>query len=310
MSIQVNRGLDYKTIINATDLSDVSKKLYIYNLEMLEKKIGRGINYILTHPNEVVGFINREYEELQTRKAFVVACSSLFKHDNTLQCKIPRSHEKWVQHTLRANKAVSDRYRMGMATEKQEASYIPWEDVLRRLRELAEREYGSVRHLLLAMYVLEPPKRQDYGALRVYIEGRGEVKDEGNYLVLRSGKKALLVMNEYKTAKKYDKKEFELGVELTKLVNHSMRTRPREYLFVNRNGEAYGKEGFAKFTARTFKGIFGGRNVTVNTLRHSIIKYTLEHQNKHSDRERLSNRMCHSVGMQSAYHYELSHKGT
>jgi hypothetical protein len=294
---------DYRDIINRAELSDVSKRLYIYNLEMLEKKMGKGINYILTHPNEVVGFINRTYDELQTRKAFVVACSSLFKHDNTLQCRIPRSHEKWVQHTLRANKEVSDRYKMGMATEKQEASYIAWEEVMRKLGEL---EYGSVQHLLLAMYVLEPPKRQDYGALKVYIEGRGEVRDVGNYLVLRSGKKALLVMNEYKTAKKYDKKEFELSVELTKLVNHSIRTRPREYLFVNREGRAFSKESFAKFTGRVFKGIFGGRNVTVNTLRHSIIKYTLEHQNKHSDRERLSDRMCHSVGMQSAYHYELT----
>lgn len=300
-------SLDYQTIINSAELSDVSKKLYIYNLEMLEKKMGKGINYILTHPNEVVGFINKTYEELQTRKAFVVACSSLFKHDNTLQCKIPKSHEKWVQHTLKANKAVSDRYRMGMATEKQEASYIAWEDVTRRLGELRDGEYGSVKHLLLAMYALEPPKRQDYGELRIYIEGSGKkVVDEGNYLVLRSGKKALLVMHDYKTAKKYDKKEFELSVELTKLLNHTYRKKPRAFLFMNRDGGPYGKESFAKFTARVFKGIFGGKNVTVNTLRHSIIKYTLEHQNKHSDRERLSDRMCHSVGMQSAYHYELA----
>ena len=62
---------------------------------------------------------------------------------------------------------------------------------------------------------------------------------------------------------------------------------------------------YAKFTGRTLEKYIG-KGVTVNTLRHSIIKHIYENpKTTHKDRVELSKRMCHSIEMQSGYSYDL-----
>ena len=77
--------VDYKSIIEGTKLSDVSKSQYVYNIGLIEKKWGKSIEHCLKYPDQCVHFINSNYQELQTRKAFINAIATLFKHNDAIK---------------------------------------------------------------------------------------------------------------------------------------------------------------------------------------------------------------------------------
>lgn len=306
------KGYNFKQVIEKSpNLSLTSKRQYIYNINLLLSKLQApeaNIDWVLRHPKETNAFVISTYGELQTRKALIVAVSSLFKHDPTLQCTLGSDLlNQWNKITTDVNIAVSSRYNEGRATPRQEHSHIPWEDIMTRLGDLARTEYASQRHLLLAMYTLEPPKRLDYGNLRIYTPSTfpSSPPKTHNYLSIAKGKQAVLVLNLYKTAKAYDTKKFTLSKELTDIIYTNLLANPRGYLFQDRKLKPYTDVAFAKYTARTLSTIFDNKPVTVNTLRHSIIRYYLGKGITHNERMRLSERMCHSVSMQSAYQFKM-----
>lgn len=299
--------VDYQRIIHASPkLSDSSKKQYIYNIGLIERKWGKSVDHCLQYPDQCVQYINSTYKELQTRKAFINALATLFKHDEGVRNVYEESMDAWYNYAVKANDAVSSRYEQGYATKRQEEVYVPWEEVLRKLDELGEAEYAGNRHLLLAMFVLEEPKRQDYGSLKIYFEDKGvpDKNELSNYIILRKKKNAVLILSDYKTAKTYGTLKLELRSELTKIIVTSLIRRPREYLFVNKWGRPFNDETFTKYTNKVFEGIFG-KHVTVTTLRHSIIRYFLGRGITHADKTILSRRMCHGVAMQSAYQFKM-----
>lgn len=305
-----------------TGLSDASIKQYTSKVSSLMGLCGWSVDYIVEHPDEVVKCIEGHYSELQTQKAYIAAVRSVIKHcrdgGRGMDKKIL---DKWYEHGKRVNDLITARYEEGMATDKQKESFVKWEDVVGAYKKLGRKEWGSKRHLLLAMYVLEEPKRQDYGMVRIF-KGWGAVgkdKDRGNYLVIEcggggsgsgsvgdGGVKMTLVLNEYKTAKVYDKMERVLRKELIKVIRDSLKKEPREYLFVDRTGKPYVNDNsFIKFSNRVLEEVFDGKPVTVSTLRHSFIEYMYRMGTTHKQRVEMSKSMGHSITMQSQYAFEI-----
>lgn len=318
-------ALDTAAIIDGiAHLSQASKTQYKNKLALLQKQTGQSIPYILTHPNKMVNHIRATNKELQTIKAFVAAVHTLFKHAPSLQSSHPDAFARWESHARAANKAVSDRYKAGEATQRQTANFVPWPEIQAKLDHLAATEPASKRHLLLAMYVLEPPKRQDYGECPVYDVAqapKGDARDAGNYIVLdrrahSPQAQATLVINEYKAGTKhkqmhsYERYESTLDPRLTHIIVRSLALEPRAHLFVDSRGKPYtNPKSFAAFSNGVLAKLFR-KGVTVNTLRHSYIIYRYSQGTTHQQREALAKAMGHSVGMQSAYAYEVGNNKT
>lgn len=291
----------------SSELSDNTKKQYAYMLQLLQKKMGKPIEDIIKSPHKSIHYIKTTHPSLQTQKAFLAAvCAHLKQSSNSTEAAAT-----WCKESAKTNQKVREYYEEGKASTHQEEAYIPWQHVLQVHKDLSKTHYASKDHLLLAMYVLEPPKRQDYGAVKIVSDDDHvqQTDTTQNYLVVSKDKSAAtLILNSYKTAKKYGKLEFQLHPNLVKIIVTSLRVHPRDFLFVDSKNRPYNDTSFAKLTSRIFNKLFK-KNVTVNTLRHSIIKYYYNNpKTTHKERVELCKRMCHSIDMQSSYAYDLSNE--
>lgn len=290
------------------ELSSSSKKQYAYMISLLEKKLETPIEDIITRPQKYIHLIQKQHPELQTQKAFLCAVCHLLKQEEYAQRYTTQSSQ-WCIHAAKVNEQLRERYENGDASARQQESYIPWISIQEKLSTLSKTTYAQKDHLFLAMYVLEPPKRQDYGDVLIITDDSVPNDKKQNFITLSTSDnkkpRAILHMRSYKTEKKYGELIFELDNKLAKIIAASLLLNPRKYLFESKGGKPYNDKAFAKYTARTLERIFK-KGVTVNTLRHSIIKHYYENPHTtHKDRVELSKRMCHSIDMQSAYAYEL-----
>lgn len=292
-------------------LSEKSKQHYTRMIHRWTSILNNDIHHILATPDDSVAKIFAKYPEIQTRKAFISAIIAMFKYNPQYKKSHAASHAKWVEYAVGINDQVAERYANGSATHRQENAYITWNEVLKKLDFLAKTEYASSRHLLLAMYVLEEPKRQDYGNVQFIINDTGRTRPPSqNLIVLSKDGRGTLVLVNYKTQKKYGTLEFSLKPELMRIILTNLRTHPRKYLFESSDSKPYTDDAFIKFTSRTLQSLFAPKPVTVTTLRHSLIKYMYEKGMTHKEREDLSKRMCHGIAMQSAYSFEFKSQDT
>lgn len=285
---------------------------YAYMLDLLEKRMNKQLVDILATPHKSIHAINKSFPEIQTRKAFYAAICAITKHSS--YNNYPH-RDLWCQQAKLINEAVRERYESGNATNKQQDTFVPWSSVMTAFEEVKKLpEFPTKDHLLLAMYILEIPKRLDYGNVTIVatdeLQHAMELYPSGNIIWIPNHKnhksEAVLVLREYKTSKKYGTMEFKLSMELTRLIRISIHKDPRSHLFMSRgNREPMSDNVFAKFASRALsRWIEPG--VTVNTLRHSIIKHVYENPSTtHKQRVELSRRMCHSIDMQSAYAYNV-----
>lgn len=297
---------DLDNVYENANLSDKTKRQYIKILNLWISNVGKSLDNIIKTPSKSSHIIYSKYSELQTRKAYISAIISLFNAIPELKMKYEVSHKKWIKMAVEINQAVKNRYSEGFATARQTSTFISWTTVLDKYKEVAKREYGSKKHLLLAMYILEAPKRQDYGNVQFIMSGKPLI-DGQNYIVLSKDGSGKLILSNYKTEKHYGTLDFELSKDLMHVIITSMKAAPRKYLFETRDGKPYTDDAYIKFTSRVFGDLLG-EGVTVTTLRHSKIKYEYENGMTHKQREELSKRMCHSIGMQSSYSFELGNK--
>ncbi len=291
---------------NAYDLEQSSIKLYQLRLNMLKDHFKQPLEYILSHPNEVVKYIKKTYSSIQTRNNFTSSVKALFKYNPQLQKEYGKKYEMWKVHTTAMTQAVSKHYALSKPTEKQMNTYITWEEVSKKLKELQDSQYGSDAHLLLAMYSLEEPKRQDYGNVEIFKKTPPQpIANTENYII--DGKNHMtLVLNKYKTAKKYKKMVRKLVPELANIIKASLEAKPRKHLFVTKDDKPYEKSNsFTQYSNRMFNRLFN-KKVTVNTLRHSFIKkfLTSDVADNHAEKLKVSQSMGHSVTMQSIYAFK------
>ena len=286
-------------------VSPSTARHYAYMLGLLQKRLGTDIQTMLDRPQKYVHAINVNFPELQTRKSFFSAVCALLKHPNYrdyLHTGV------WCHHAQRVNEAVRDRYDSGKATKKQDMTYVPWTDILKSFDKVRKnQDFPNKEHLLLAMYILEPPKRLDYASVRI-VTNLSEIKDGENGMTVpaNASDPCILHMRSYKTHKKYGDLDFDLSNELSSIIRASLQKEPRTHLFMtDGNRSPYKDNSFAKLASRTF-AFYIRPGVTVNTLRHSMIKHVYENpRTTHKERIELSRRMCHGIDMQSAYAFEL-----
>lgn len=288
-------------ILNAPSLSESSKTQYLEKLATLTRLLGKPVDYLVDNPDHVIPVISRRYPCPLTQRAFVAAIKALF-HYNDLQAPKGEAYRKYTDHQTKMSQTITDRYMAAEPSEKERRNWVPWPDVLAKERELAAREYASDDHLLLAMYCLIEPLRQDYGALKILVDKEPAEGAMGNYLcVARDASWGKLVLNRYKTAKKYGTFTRALPPELLGIIKASLIAHPRAYLFVDDSGHPYHKSNsFQKMSNRTLHRIFG-KNFTVSLMRHSHISSIDFNQCTPGELFQKSRNMAHSISMQQLY---------
>ncbi len=150
------------------------------------------------------------------------------------------------------------------------------------------------------MMVDMPPKRSDFGQLLVVLPPKRR-PTTGNFVVVPKTGDVTLVMNDYKTAKFYNKLEETLPDNVASALRESLRMFPRAYVFTGREGEPLNDKNYAEFVKRVFK-LHTGKNAGINAIRHAYITQVADHSKMTmGELKAIAKSMEHSTAMQDSY---------
>ena len=149
------------------------------------------------------------------------------------------------------------------------------------------------RLLILALYALHPPVRQDYGCIRLY---KTKKRHDNNHIVLPTG---TLVLTEYKTAHAYGRVESKLPEEVLDILKTSLAIEPRQWLFVKASERPYthstkDTNSFSTLVNRSL-GELAGRPVDVTSIRRAYTTWLAEQRLTFAERRKIAEIMGHSV---------------
>lgn len=275
---------------------------YRKHVGMMEKATGFALHDALTKDAAAaIKGLRKKYDNAGTMAIISHTILSLYSHTPSFASKHHESHDRW--RTFAA--AAAAMYRKGrdnnVVTDEIRAKTPTCAEIRKAMAALKISSLRDSQHyLMLALSVDNPPKRRDFGALQVL---RRDLKaTEGNYIVVPNGTGAVkLVLQEYKTAKKYGRFEELLADTLSDAIKKSLAAYPRKFLFVSPSGGSLSDGAYSEFVRTVFKERLG-KPAGVNALRHMYISEQLKNGNLTTEKKReLAKSMNHSLTLQMEY---------
>ena len=278
------------------------------------KQLNGGLSYsnlgFLKKRNEVMAKMG-EYAE-STQKSMlgaIVSILSILKDKPTYKSIYNFYYERMMEASKKAREGDTS-----VKTETQEANWITWEDVVKRLTAL-EEEVGKfsknkmitpgqwqtlLSYVVLALYTLIPPRRnQDYQDLFVVKKWNDKMEKDKNYYDI-AGKR--FIFNKYKTSKAHGAQELDIkdNEALLSILNlylklHPSKGKPEMKLLVNGDGSTLAS---VNSITRILNKVFG-KHIGSSMLRHiylsSKYKDTLKEMKDDADA------MGHTTEVQREY---------
>lgn len=178
------------------------------------------------------------------------------------------------------------------------AKYACWTSIVaaeRRARNKHSTLRDSMDACLLALVTHLPPKRADYGELRV----SRKRPESGNALVMPSAGNATLVLHDFKTSKSHGVLVEKASSALTSVLRKSLERWPRDHVFVTASGNPMTPGAFGAFVKAAMSRAVG-KPIGPTMLRHIYISDVAIHGSKDS-REKAAASMLHSTKEQAQY---------
>ena len=312
-----------KYIKNSKFLKDVTKQMYLSKLNVIQNdiwkncksvknKVGKGkcLHYIIMHPdafiekldefvNKTGGRLDKNKLSMHAKDGYLTALKALFEQTPGMKQKHPDLYKKWVDIHKQVRQPINEKYQSNKPSERQEKAYISFEEIEAKRDKLRK---GSNVKLLLSMYTMIPPVRSDYDKVAIYKDPKYINLSINNYLILN--KIPYLVIREYKTSNTYGDIKINLPKNLVNEIRASLKKNPRQFLFVQKNGEPYDKPNtFNRWANRTLKKILDNNNFSLKMLRNIFVtRRDLKLEEKSGlERAEIAKIMGHSVGTQQNY---------
>ena len=156
------------------------------------------------------------------------------------------------------------------------------EELISIMRNINMTDYKSTMiKLLLAMYTLNPPLRNDYYNVKI------NDSNNPNYIDLKNK-----ILNVYcLKSKKYQK--VLLCDELIDIINESLIVLPRKYLFTKKNGDNFSSAASLSVSLlNLLKKFMNDKHFSFNTFRHSYAEWSMKQDVK--TRLNAADNMMHS----------------
>lgn len=154
------------------------------------------------------------------------------------------------------------------------------EELISIMRNINMTDYKSTMiKLLLAMYTINPPLRNDYYNVKINDSVNSsnlktdcrDHKCDLNYIDLKKK-----ILNVYCTkSKKYQK--VLLCDELIDIINESLIVLPRDYLFTKKNGDNFSSAASLSVSLlNLLKEFMNDKHFSFNTFRHAYVEWSLK----------------------------------
>lgn len=303
---------EYLEALETAPIAKATRMTYIHSIKRVQAIVsaakGRdvGISWILRHAGRSWKYLEAGLTSKQRRslKTLVASVLAVIKHAG-----VKNRHRdifyKWYDIYKPLEQEIDTDDKAGHANGRQLLGATTWHAVLKAREALAKEDFAGREHLLFSIFTyLAPRRQQDYFRVRVVTQRPYPRKlvELPAYLDLTI-QPPRLTINQYKTAKKYNAWKKDLtDTELLHIIHTSLEREPREYLFVQSNGEPFSTpHAFTVFSNRTLKKYLGP-HVTVNSLRHAATKASLtDPKHSYQQQEDYAKDMGHSFDMHRRY---------
>jgi|TARA_R100000541_G_scaffold11208_1_gene19233 hypothetical protein len=242
--------------------------------------------------NDLIEWVEEKYPSKNTQTSFFSAYLGASKHSPTFK-KLIASQADEIRTTqmnlVKARTATQETH-----TIKKVVSY---DELMELLPKLTGQE-----QLMLSLYTLMPPKRGDFG--KVKLLKHPEVKDteEANFLDVDNYE---LTIRDHKTRATFQFIKEKLPVEIRKYLRKSLKETPRRWLFTQENGDPYkDTNAFTKWVRATLAPHFTGRVVGIDALRHAYITEFHQGSKTYAESKELATSMGHSHAENQRYRQE------
>ncbi|CAL5225325.1 g8128 [Coccomyxa viridis] len=211
-----------------------------------------------------------------------------------------------TKHLRDLSEHIDRGYDGSTLTDRQKENWIGWDDIIGRRRELdaaVEGDHGAgtmYDHLLLTMYSVLPPARNDYCGMEV-VRDRKRVPRNSNYYIVNNGGQDVMVLNKYKTSKHYGQRRVSVPEQVQDVVRKSLDRVPRKYLFAHIKDTD--KPWTSQYTTNRMGKVFPGKRWGSALMRKIV---TTEFANrKKGSRMALAKAMGHRLDTSERYYNDV-----
>lgn len=213
----------------------------------------------------------------------------------------PELLKKYNDGILKIGAEINEQEANNEPNEKEKNNMVTRNDIYNLIKHYKSLDTldASQKHLVLNLYYLIPPVRNDFVGTLVYTYPPKVMNTTKNYIILSTKE---FVVNRYKTAGVYGTTKVELPRALTDIINAHMKKRKlanpelksRE-LLLNKNMAPMTQVNLTMYLNSIF-----GRNISSTMLRKSYLteKYPVTHTV--NDMRQDARNMMHSVAQQQS----------
>lgn len=290
-------------LFHNTSLAESSRTLFGKKLAQYIGFLPKGktIDFIIDNPEQASKILQNETSIAQTsanRHMFYSAVVAYLKHTDQGKKRAEPLKKRW-EAIQKENWEERRQQSVNNEPSKNQiivAQTLTWADIIKKRDELKP----GMEKLLLSMYTYIPPVRADYFDVEINPKNQ---ETRSNFLVLNKTPPEL-VIRDFKTATKYKEIRHTLPPELYKLIQLSLKEKPRDHLFVMPSNvkRPFDRAAFSKWANKILQSLF---NVQINltSLRHLFISTLDFNKTRATDLEKIGNSMGHSIAMQKGYQW-------
>jgi hypothetical protein len=303
-----------KELVDKKGITESTAKLYVKNLYTLNEGPYKNFTF-LKNTDSIMEKLSKYAEG--TKKTFLASIVSILNlKPSTTYKKAIAYYTELMNEKAKEHREKEDSHEK---TERQEKSWMEWDEVLEKKNQLkeeakkfwnnkiiTERQYNRLLDLVvLSLYTDIPPRRNEYQDMDLVSSFNSLLPTDRNYLDWTNKK---LIFLKYKTAKTYAKQEIDISdnTELLEtltaylkhhplLPNGKMSKNASVPLLVYADGKPFEK---VNCITRILNRIFG-KSVGSSMLRH--IYLSSKYGGLVSEQKEDADAMGHSLGEQKDY---------
>ena len=225
------------------NLSETSLKLYIGKLKRFMQngkfdiKIFDNIKTILNHLDE--------YPNISTKKSILTSIVVALQAQPKQNKKLIEKYQEEMMKYLNQENATTFKQEK---SDKQQKNWITMQHFVETINKvhkeikekkiMKKKELDNCEYQLLQDYIIlrlyhEFSWRNDIASIHV-IDDEKKIEENKNYLVTRD-KEYKIILQQYKTFKKYGKKEYTLDKNLQRLIKKLLKHNTSGFLLLNKN---------------------------------------------------------------------------
>ena len=296
--------------IKTPDLTDSSKKAYNDRLRKWIELSGWTIEWLCDHPKEAVAVLQASDKIKHSHRNHHNFISAVVAYLNYEQYGVTHWTAKlkfWRQLQKDNTEPIRQHYLTGKPTALQKDKVMNWNKIIKVRDELP---VGKVK-FLLGLYTYLNPVRADYFQLTLEHNEKRIPDSQKNYILRDERRNCKMVLQDYKTYKKYGKLEIDMPEPMCRLLDAVIVADKgihlgNNFLFENERGEPFTRQSFSQWANRQLTKVFKAaydQPMTLTALRH-IFTSQLDSNKPIAELHKIGNSMGHNVAQQRLYKWD------